>query len=71
MHKKSKKYSLAYGFSVGTSFKLTNSSFIDLGYKYYDLGKIKHLKDKNVPFSKDLESKYKVHLFSLGFRILI
>ena len=63
--------SFAYSFTIGTSMKVTNSSFIDLGYKYYDLGKIKHLKDKNVPFSKDLESKYRVHLFSLGLRILI
>ncbi len=63
--------SFAYSFTIGTSMKVTNSSFIDLGYKYYNLGKIKHKKDKNLPISQNIESKHKIHVVSVGLRILI
>ena len=66
-----KNNSFAYGLTLGSSFKISDSSLIDLNYKYYDLGKIKHKADKTASKSKNFESKHKVHVISFGLRVFM
>ncbi len=66
-----KNNSFAYGLTLGSSFKISDSSLIDLSYKYYDLGKIKHKADKTASKSKNNESKHKVHVISFGLRVFM
>ena len=66
-----KNNSFAYGLTLGSSFKISDSSLIDLSYKYYDLGKIKHKADKTASKSKNFESKHKVHVISFGLRVFM
>jgi opacity protein-like surface antigen len=68
-NKSNSNCSFAYGISIGTSFKITNSSLIDLGYKYYDLGTIKHEKIPNI--SKDLKSSLRAHTINFGLRVFL
>ncbi|WHA04722.1 outer membrane beta-barrel protein [Candidatus Bandiella numerosa] len=69
--KSNKNNSFAYGLTLGSSFKISDSSLIDLNYKYYDLGKIKHKADKMMPHSDNIESKHKVHVISFGLRVFM
>ena len=70
-NKSNSNCSFAYGISIGTSFKLTNSSLIDLGYKYYDLGTMKHEIIPDIRQSKDLKSSLRVHTINFGLRVLL
>ncbi|MFK7761397.1 MAG: outer membrane protein [Candidatus Midichloriaceae bacterium] len=70
-NKSNKNCSFAYGISIGTSFKITNSSFINLGYKYYDLGTIKHEKIPGIKTSKDLKSSLRAHTINFGLRVFL
>ena len=72
MHNKSNSNcSFAYGISIGTSFKITNSSLIDLGYKYYDLGTMEHEKIPTMKKSNDLKSSLRVHTINFGLRVFL
>jgi len=66
-----KNNSFAYGLTLGSSLKISDSSLIDLNYKYYDLGKIKHKADEIESLSHNLESKHKVHVISFGLRVFM
>jgi opacity protein-like surface antigen len=70
-NKSNSNCSFAYGISIGTSFKLTNSSLIDLGYKYYDLGTMKHEKIPDIRQSKDLKSSLRAHTINFGLRVFL
>ena len=66
-----KNNSFAYGLTLGSSLKISDSSVIDLNYKYYDLGKIKHKADEIESLSHNMESKHKVHVISFGLRVFM
>lgn len=66
-----KNYSFAYAVTIGTFFKITKSSSIDFGYKYYDLGKIKHKKDPGVRSSRSKKSPLRVHTINIGLRFFL
>jgi opacity protein-like surface antigen len=66
-----KNNSFAYGLTLGSSLKISDSSVIDLNYKYYDLGKIKHKADEIESLSYNMESKHKVHVISFGLRVFM
>ena len=70
-NKSNSNCSFAYGISIGTSFKITNSSVIDLGYKYYDLGTMEHEKIPDIRQSKDLKSSLRVHTINFGLRVFL
>ena len=70
-NKSNSNCSFAYGISIGTSFKLTNSSLIDLGYKYYDLGTMEHEKIPTMKKSNDLKSSLRVHTINFGLRVFL